>query len=653
MKVTIDSANQRLQSYSGTVAEQDYLHAVITTDDGVMALLSGRGGVVGGSTTAPPTNPAPSFTVAPSATPTAATVGQPVALSLGTVANGTATGVLMQGTTNRTSEISNGSWTPTVAGGWTWAVTATGAGGTTAAPVVSGTAASAGSAPSFTAAASISPASGPVGTVFTINNGAVSGSPTPTVTRTLTQAGVDVTSQISGSQFTSTAAGALSLTVTASNGVSPAATSTASATVSAASTATGLLSGTTMPSQPQAQPDNLVPQPAGEFNSASGWSTHTGLTIDTANGLAVWDGSSTTQQAQAITLTSPAVIGHEYGLLTSVTSRTAGQLSFGLGTPGAVSATGSITVARARSGRVTATGASTTARLTVGASSAMSIDYLRVYDLTVLMQKKWRIVFVYSQSNWVGQEAADANSIIFAPESRAIVIPGSANTTFGAELDGTGIGRPMPVIDPIQHQTGNTGGGPGGAFCKAFANGLLNDEVLVYVATGYAGGGRMGSDGAAVSGVWNRQAGGIAWVKMEQTLDALVAGAPVGSTVAGSIFCQGETDRGVSSAAAHAAAIRGDYVYLRGKYGNFPIVVMEIGTVRSAGNNTDLMCIEQAKLDSNSGDALALPRCRYFTRPANAVLRSDAIHFDQTTCEYRGGQQAAPGLLALNYGIAA
>ena len=92
-------------------------------------------------------NPAPSATTAPSATPTAATVGQPVTLSLGTWANGTPTGVLMQGSTNRTSEISGGSWTPTVAGAWTWTVSATGPGGTTSAAAISGTATAAALAP--------------------------------------------------------------------------------------------------------------------------------------------------------------------------------------------------------------------------------------------------------------------------------------------------------------------------------------------------------------------------------------------------------------------------------------------------------------------------------------------------------------------------
>lgn len=77
--------------------------------------------------------------------------------------------------------------------------------------------AAAATAPAVTTAAGMSPASGPVGTVFTITPAAFSGSPTPAVTRTLTQNGVDVTSQISGNQFTSTAAGPLVLTYTATN----------------------------------------------------------------------------------------------------------------------------------------------------------------------------------------------------------------------------------------------------------------------------------------------------------------------------------------------------------------------------------------------------------------------------------------------------
>lgn len=137
MKFVIDGVEQRFVRYPAGVTKRDYLHAVITTDAlGATALVSDLSGVVSGSVTAPPTNPAPSYTVAPSASPTAATVGDNVTLTLGVWENGTPAGVLMQGGVDRTSEITDGVWSPGVSGVATWSVTATGPGGALAAPVV-------------------------------------------------------------------------------------------------------------------------------------------------------------------------------------------------------------------------------------------------------------------------------------------------------------------------------------------------------------------------------------------------------------------------------------------------------------------------------------------------------------------------------------
>lgn len=82
--------------------------------------------------------------------------------------------------------------------------------------------------------AAISPASGPVGTVFTLTPATFSGTAPITVSGTLTLGGVDVTDQIVGGQYTSTAAGALvySSIGTNANGLS---FSDANATVAAAS----------------------------------------------------------------------------------------------------------------------------------------------------------------------------------------------------------------------------------------------------------------------------------------------------------------------------------------------------------------------------------------------------------------------------------
>ena len=88
------------------------------------------------------------------------------------------------------------------------------------------------SAPSILFGGSISPSTGPVGTVYTFTAPVVDGNPTPTVTLTaLLQNGVDVLASVVSGQFTSTASGPLDATWTATNGVGSDATSTASATI--------------------------------------------------------------------------------------------------------------------------------------------------------------------------------------------------------------------------------------------------------------------------------------------------------------------------------------------------------------------------------------------------------------------------------------
>lgn len=142
--VSAQSSNGTLLSYIPVAADAG---AIIRAQVQAINAAGGSTWVNSNSASVQAAISAPSATTAPSATPTAATVGQPVTLSLGTWANGTPTGVLMQGSTNRTSEIVNGSWTPTAAGAWTWTVSATGPGGTTTAAAISGTATAAALAP--------------------------------------------------------------------------------------------------------------------------------------------------------------------------------------------------------------------------------------------------------------------------------------------------------------------------------------------------------------------------------------------------------------------------------------------------------------------------------------------------------------------------
>ncbi len=94
-------------------------------------------------------------------------------------------------------------------------------------------------APAFSVMPQITPASGPVGTTFTLDEGVVSGQPAPTLSGVLRLDGTDVTGQVAGQSYTSDAAGTLDWTVTATNGATSDAVASATATVAAATSATG------------------------------------------------------------------------------------------------------------------------------------------------------------------------------------------------------------------------------------------------------------------------------------------------------------------------------------------------------------------------------------------------------------------------------
>lgn len=89
----------------------------------------------------------------------------------------------------------------------------------------------AGTAPKASTPPTISPSTGPVGTKFTITRGTYTGSAPITVSGVLKLGGVDVTSQMVGSEYTSTAEGALTWEEMASNGATPNASQVAGATV--------------------------------------------------------------------------------------------------------------------------------------------------------------------------------------------------------------------------------------------------------------------------------------------------------------------------------------------------------------------------------------------------------------------------------------
>ena len=130
------------------------------------------------------------------------------------------------------------------------------------------------SAPSILVAGSISPSTGPVGTIYTLTAPIADGAPAPTVSLTLLlQNGVDVTASVSSGQFTSTASGPLEATWTATNGVGSDATSTASATITGTA-------GSNWYDTVFARRDGAGVGPrVGSFTTVSAWLPQTGVSL--------------------------------------------------------------------------------------------------------------------------------------------------------------------------------------------------------------------------------------------------------------------------------------------------------------------------------------------------------------------------------------
>lgn len=413
-----------------------------------------------------------------------------------------------------------------------------------------------------------------------------------------------------------------------------------------------LLSGATRPGSPQAETTNLVPANARNFNQQAPWGTgFTGLTFGSTGVIA--DGSAATQQNLEVTLSTPMIAGHVYGIVIGVAERTAGTISLAATGAGTVNpeVSSSFTVARNYVRRLTATGAHTRLRVGLTGSTAARLNYIGCYDMTEMMARPWRIVFIFdAQSNVVGNAATDVNWTLDTPDPRVVYFPSIGVTAFGSAVDARGVGIPLLVQDPLQHATQNLGGGPMGSLAKALADGLRNTEQLVVVACGWAGQGRLNN------GAWNPDTNprGVARVNMENQLSNSISGvlaqAPAGSTVILGVQCGHEADVSVNAPTLLPAAIQTDISVLRGTYGNFPVVMMEMGlngpelTANAIATMAGL-----AKLDKDSGDALATPLVKYLPRPAGAGFMSDNVHYNQAANRARG-TAAGNAALDLLYG---
>ncbi|MBM3605383.1 MAG: hypothetical protein FJX25_11710 [Alphaproteobacteria bacterium] len=195
----------------------------------------------GGGAATPDVAPTPG--TAPTITPASGPVGTVYTITPGTY-GGTITsfvGTLTQAGTSVVTRTNGNSFTftSTAAGTLAWSETATNGTASAASRTASATITAVTPvdvAPTAGAAPTITPASGPVGTVFTVTPGAYSGTVT-SFAGTLTQAGATVATRTTTAQFifTSTAEGTLAWSETATNGTASAPARAATATITAAS----------------------------------------------------------------------------------------------------------------------------------------------------------------------------------------------------------------------------------------------------------------------------------------------------------------------------------------------------------------------------------------------------------------------------------
>jgi hypothetical protein len=274
-------------------------------------------------------------------------------------------------------------------------------------------------------------------------------------------------------------------------------------------------------------------------------------------------------------------------------------------------------------------------RHTVGIGVSAVIESCHVFDLDAMLAKKWFIILVVSQSNWVGAENV-LDPTIDTPAYGCVAFPGGNNTSKGWALDGSGFGLPGLVVDPVMHSLLNNGGGPAAAFMKEVRTFVPEDFTPVLVATGYNGAGFAGN-GLWSSGSTPKTAYDNFWTQSRHVWGI----APADSVIGGLVFCQGESDLGTGQIADWNSATDGAIALLNEiraetGWGEMPIVIAEIGGDPIASPNYQQMIDNQVKLATGSGDALEFTRCAYVPRPVDAVLEADQIHFNQATQRTRG-----------------
>ena len=388
--------------------------------------------------------------------------------------------------------------------------------------------------------------------------------------------------------------------------------------------------------------DGLFNSAVATFTSISGWPVEAGLTYDTSGfGKASVLGVTTSKNLQRSML--PLDPARTYALHAACHNVVAGRLQFHLRDGGGNQVAGSNRYLGAHHIQIhSPANPNTTFRvalLSQGGNPQLDVLDAQIVDVTDQLAKPKAIILEFGQSNRVGAFGVSGyDPELDRPEFRAFMVPTMEATAIGAYTDNSGstyglsspcgIGEPTIAASVLPHATSaQTAFGASPAVMPALSEAkhlcdnwptAYADHVPTFLLSG--------ATASSLFTEWDHESGpqGNYLRLMKANIDALLAANPE-SFILGAVWQQGEAD--LSSHAIYAAKFSGMIAELRGLYGEFPLVIAEIGGLVATGG-TQLMIDAQKKLASNSGDPAALTKCAYVARPAGA---------DNTLLEDEGG----------------
>lgn len=380
------------------------------------------------------------------------------------------------------------------------------------------------------------------------------------------------------------------------------------------------------------------------FLSATGWSTATGLSFDTTPPGYANIGPGTANVATQHQIAA-MTIGRTYTMHFGLAERVAGIPSTFMrtgptGTNSQKGGAGYIAAHLIRS--FEATEAFDYVRVSATGTPELAYSDVQIYDIQPLIDQPKAIFIEAGQSNRVGAWGVTGyDPLIDTPEFRALAVPSITQTVVGAVADGTGptygapagtgIGSFMTMSSPIGHLSGvliTDGSLPSVGPYLHEAKTLADDwRYPGYTPTFLL----AAASGTGLETHWSNTdvPNGYALRMMKASIDALLAENPA-NFVAGMFWQQGEG----SVYTTYNAYFTTWLAELRALYGDFPVVMAEIGGIIEPGGPIANMITEQQKLDKDSGHANAIHKLKYVPRPVDFVLEDEGgafIHFTGAT----------------------